>query len=84
MIKFSITFGFKNGLDFQFSADFLLKCRCASLPSTHKIFQKKKKKKKESHHIKWRVSKKQVFLKKYYPNGWRFFQKPVGLELAFL
>jgi len=30
-------------------------------------FQKKKKKKKESHYFKWRVSKKQVFLKKYYP-----------------
>jgi hypothetical protein len=31
-----------------------------------KFFQKKKKKKKESTDAKWRVSKKQVFFKKYY------------------
>jgi hypothetical protein len=31
-----------------------------------KIFQKKKKEKKESTDVKWRVSKKQVFFKKYY------------------
>ena len=67
MIKFCITFGLKNGLDFQFFADFLLKCRYASWHSTYKIFQKKKKKKKESHQSKWKVSKKQVFQKKYYP-----------------
>jgi len=48
------------------------------------IHFKRKKEKKESHHNKWRVSKKQVFLKKYYLSRWRFFQKPVGLELAFL
>ena len=47
MMKFSITFGFKNWLDFQFFADFLLKCRCASLRSTYKIFQKKKGKKRK-------------------------------------
>jgi hypothetical protein len=47
-------------------------------------FFKRKKRKKESRLLKWRVSKKQVFLKKYYLNRWRFFQKPVGLELAFL
>jgi hypothetical protein len=37
-MKFSITFGFKNGLDFQFSAEFLVKCNSASLRSTYKIF----------------------------------------------
>jgi hypothetical protein len=47
-------------------------------------FFKRKKRKKESHSFKRKVSKKQVFLKKYYPNGWRFYQKPEGLELAFL
>ena len=47
MMKFSITFGFKNGLDFQFSAGFRLKYQCASLHSTYKIFQKKKKKKRK-------------------------------------
>jgi hypothetical protein len=47
-------------------------------------FFKTKKEKKESHSSKWKVSKMQVFLKKYYPNGWRFFQKPAGLGLAFL
>ena len=66
MMKFSITFGFKNGLDFQFSAGFLLKCYSASRCSTYKFF-KRKKRKKESHSFKWKVSKKQVFLIKYYP-----------------
>jgi hypothetical protein len=47
-------------------------------------FFKRKKRKKESLSFKCKVSKKQVFLKKYYLNRWRFFQKPVGLELAFL
>ena len=67
MMKFCIKSAYKNWLDFQFFADFPLKCKCVSLHSTYKIFQKKKKKKKESHHIKWKVSKKQVFQKKYYP-----------------
>tara|TARA_R110000850_G_scaffold177965_3_gene303835 strand:- start:670 stop:912 length:243 start_codon:yes stop_codon:yes gene_type:complete len=31
MTNFSITSAFKNWLDFQFSAVFLMKCRCASL-----------------------------------------------------
>jgi len=47
-------------------------------------FFKRKNEKKESRMFKWRVSKKQVFLKKYYLIRWRFFQKPVGLELDFL
>jgi hypothetical protein len=47
MIKFNITFGFKNGLDFQFSSEFLVKCNSASLRSTYKIFQKKKGKKRK-------------------------------------
>jgi hypothetical protein len=46
-MKFSITFGFKNGLDFQFSTGFLMKCSSASRCSTYKIFQKKKKKKRK-------------------------------------
>jgi len=78
----------------------------------HSIFEtiiiskeKKKKRKKESTLVRWRVSKKQVFFKKYYHpdwsfgsqnlllggkvvmktyGWWRFFKKPVGLELAFL
>jgi hypothetical protein len=45
---------------------------------------KRKKRKKESHSSKWKVSKKQVFLKKYYLIRWRFFLKPAGLEFAFL
>ena len=47
-------------------------------------FFKRKKRKKESQSFKWKVSKKQVFLKKYYLIRWRFFQKPERLELAFL
>jgi hypothetical protein len=35
MMKFSITFGFKNWLDFQFSTGFRLKDQCASLRSAH-------------------------------------------------
>ena len=31
MMKFCIAFGFKNGLDFQFSTGFQLKDQCASL-----------------------------------------------------
>jgi len=34
-MKFGITFGFKNGLDFQFSAGFHLKDQCAFLRSAH-------------------------------------------------
>jgi hypothetical protein len=48
-MKFCITFGFKNGLDFQFSADFLLKTTGARYASpTHKIFKRKKTKKKKA------------------------------------
>jgi hypothetical protein len=47
-------------------------------------FFKRKKEKKESRHLKWKVSKKQVFRIKYYLIRWRFYPKPVGLELAFL
>jgi len=65
-MKFSIALDLKTGLGFQFSTGFRLKDQCASLRSAHKIFQKKKKKKKESHSLKWKVSKKQVFLIKYY------------------
>lgn len=90
MMKFSIALDLKTGLGFQFSTGFRLKDQCASLRFAHKIFQKKKKEKKESHSFKWRVSKKQVFLIKYYPIGWRFYQKPeartcffVNLELTF-
>jgi len=32
----------------------------------NKLFSEEKKKKKESHSSKWKVSEKQVFLKKYY------------------
>jgi len=47
MTNFSITSAFKNWLDFQFSTVFLMKCRCVSLRSTHKFFQKKKRKKRK-------------------------------------
>jgi hypothetical protein len=52
--------------------------------ASHINFFKRKKRKKESRLLKWKVSKKQVFLKKYYLIRWRFFQKPAGLELTFL
>ena len=43
-------------------------------------FFKRKKEKKESHYFKWRVSKKQVFLKKYYPIHHRKCGREVGIE----
>jgi hypothetical protein len=41
-------------------------------------FFKRKKGKKESHSFKWRVSKKPVFLKKYYP----IHNRECGLEVG--
>ena len=80
MMKFSIALDLKTGLGFQFSTGFRLKDQCASLRFAHKIFQKKKKEKKESHSFKWRVSKKQVFLIKYYPIYHRKCGREVGIE----
>ena len=80
MMKFSIALDLKTGLGFQFSTGFRLKDQCASLRFAHKIFQKKKKEKKESHSFKWRVSKKQVFLIKYYPIHLRECGREVGIE----
>ena len=59
---------FKNWLDFQFSADFLLKCRCASLRFAHKFFQKKKKKKRKPI-VQVEGFKKASFLKKILPDA---------------
>jgi hypothetical protein len=45
---------------------------------------KRKKEKKESRISGEGFKRSQVFLIKYNPNGWRFYQKPAGLELYFL
>ena len=74
MMKFGITFGFKNGLDFQFSAEFLVKCRCASLRSTYKIFQKKKKKKRKPF-VQVEGFKKASFFEKILPEWVEIFSK---------
>jgi hypothetical protein len=74
MIKFSITFGFKNGLDFQFSAGFLMKCSSASRSSTHKIFQKKKKKKRKPV-VQVEGFKKASFFEKILPDKVEIFSK---------
>jgi hypothetical protein len=47
-------------------------------------FSKEKKEKKKAIRSSGRFQKSKFFLKKYYLIRWRFFQKPVGLELAFL
>ena len=47
------------------------------------IFRRKKEKK-ESYFSCAGFKRSQVFLIKYNPNGWRFYQKPGGLELYFL
>jgi hypothetical protein len=49
MMKFSIIFGFKNGLDFQFTSWFRLKDQCALRYSTYKFFKRKKRKKESTH-----------------------------------
>lgn len=48
------------------------------------IYLKRKKRKKESSRSGGGFKRSQVFLIKYNPNGWRFYQKPGGLELYFL
>jgi hypothetical protein len=45
-------------------------------------FFKRKKRKKESQSFKWKVSKKQVFLKKYYPIYLRKFGREGGDEFC--
>jgi hypothetical protein len=74
MIKFSITFGFKNGLDFQFSAGFLMKCSSASRSSTYKFFQKKKKKKRKPF-FQVEGFKKAGFFEKILPDKVEIFSK---------
>jgi len=73
-MKFSITFGFKNGLDFQFSAGFQLKYWCASLCSTYKIFQKKKRKKRKPF-VQVEGFKKAGFFEKILPDKVEIFSK---------
>jgi hypothetical protein len=43
----------------------------------------KRKKKKESNLFCGGFKRSQVFLKKYYPTGWRFFKNPEGLNFTF-
>jgi hypothetical protein len=74
MIKFNITFGFKNGLDFQFSAGFLLKCYSSSQCSTYKFFQKKKKKKRKPF-VQVEGFKKASFFEKILPDKVEIFSK---------
>jgi len=73
-MKFSITIGFKNGLDFQFSAGFRLKDQCASLRSTYKIFQKKKRKKRKPT-VQVEGFKKASFFEKILPDKVEIFSK---------
>ena len=56
MVRFSIFYGVSYEMQV-----------CLAMLCTHKFF-KRKKEKKESRHLKWKVSKKQVFRIKYYPN----------------
>jgi len=66
----TIKFIMASDLKIRFSSNFLLSFWwiqvCLATLRTHKFF-KRKKRKKESHSSKWKVSKKQVFQKKYYP-----------------
>jgi hypothetical protein len=48
------------------------------------IYLKRKKEKKESNLSGGGFKRSQVFLIKYNPYGWRFYQKPGGPELYFL
>jgi hypothetical protein len=59
-------FGFKRLAFPPVPAEFLMNVGVPRYAPPIKLFQKKKKEKKESHYLKWRVSKKQVFLIKYY------------------
>lgn len=59
---------FKIDWIFQFFADFLLKCRCASLRFAHKFFQKKKKKKRKPI-VQVEGFKKAGFFKKILPDA---------------
>jgi hypothetical protein len=58
--------------------------RRASHCSAHINFSKEKKEKKKAIRPSGGFQKSRFFLKKYYLTRWRFFQKLVGLELAFL
>jgi hypothetical protein len=59
-------FGFKRLTFLLFPVEFLMNAGVPRSAPPIKLFQKKKKEKKESHYLKWKVSKKQVFLIKYY------------------
>ena len=66
----TIKFIMASDLKIRFSSNFLLSFwwmqMCLATLRPLKFF-KRKKRKKESHSSKWKVSKKQVFQKKYYP-----------------
>ncbi len=66
MMKFSITFGFKNWLDFQFSTGFRLKDQCASLRPLN--FSKEKKGKKRKPLVQVEGFKKASFFDKILPD----------------
>jgi hypothetical protein len=65
------------GFDNKIGHGFGFKLMC-SAKASHTKFFKRKKGKKESQSLKWRVSKKQVFLKKYYPIYPRNYKREIG------
>ena len=69
--------GFK--ISFLLSSYFIWNAGMLHYVSHHKFF-KRKKRKKESQSFKWKVSKKQVFLIKYYPIHLRECGREVGIE----
>ena len=80
-----------SDLKIRFSSNFLLSFWwmqvCLATLRTHKFF-KRKKRKKESHSSKWKVSKKQVFQKKYYPirdwNRQRLIRSKISFEIFWV
>ena len=80
-----------SDLKIRFSSNFLLSFwwmqMCLATLRPLKFF-KRKKRKKESHSSKWKVSKKQVFQKKYYPicdwNRQRLIQREMSFETVWV
>ena len=76
MVRFSIFYGVSYEMQV-----------CLATLRTHKFF-KRKKRKKESHSSKWKVSKKQVFQKKYYPirdwNRQRLIRSKISFEIFWV
>ena len=80
-----------SDLKIRFSSNFLLSFwwmqMCLATLRPLKFF-KRKKRKKESHTSKWKVSKKQVFQKKYYPirdwNRQRLIRSKISFEIFWV